>query len=67
MKWLTEVFAQEVHANAQEARSMRPAWLVAGIALAGAAFMVRFLIALLQEGAPSICYWVVPVRQEPET
>jgi hypothetical protein len=27
--------------------------------------MLRFLIALLREGAPSVCYWVAPVRQEP--
>jgi hypothetical protein len=45
---------------------MWPAWVVAGIALAGASFMVRFLVALLREGAPSVCYWVVPVRREPK-
>ena len=39
-------------------------WVVAGIALAAAAFMLRFLIALLREGAPSVCYWVVPLRPE---
>ena len=27
----------------------------------GTAFMVRFLIALLREGSPSVCYWVIPV------
>jgi hypothetical protein len=43
---------------------MWAAWIVAAIALAGAAFMLRFLIALLGEGAPSVCYWVVPVRTE---
>jgi hypothetical protein len=41
-------------------------WVVAAIALAAAAFMLRFLIALLREGAPSVCYWVVPVRREPK-
>lgn len=45
---------------------MWPAWVVAVIALAAAAFMVRFLVALLREGAPSICYWVAPVRGEAE-
>jgi hypothetical protein len=41
-------------------------WVVAGIALAAAAFMLRFLIALLREGAPSVSYWIVPVRGGPE-
>jgi hypothetical protein len=41
-------------------------WVVAAIALAAAAFMLTFLIALLRESAPSVCYWVVPVRREPE-
>ena len=45
---------------------MWPAWVVAAIALAAAAFMLRFLIALLREGAPSVCYWVVPVRRGQE-
>jgi hypothetical protein len=45
---------------------MWAAWVVAAIALAAAAFMLRFLIALLSEGAPSVCYWVVPVRREPQ-
>jgi hypothetical protein len=40
--------------------------VVAAIALAAAAFMLTFLIALLREGAPSLCYWVVPVRREPK-
>jgi hypothetical protein len=40
--------------------------VVAAIALAAAAFMLRFLIALLSESAPSVCYWVVPVGGEPE-
>jgi hypothetical protein len=39
-------------------------WLVAGVALAGVAFMLRFLAALLHENARSVCYRVVPVRQE---
>lgn len=38
--------------------------VVAAIALAAAAFMLRFLIGLLRESAPSVCYWVGPVRQE---
>ncbi len=45
---------------------MWTAWIVAAIALAATAFMLRFLIALLRESAPSVCYWVVPVRREPE-
>jgi hypothetical protein len=40
-------------------------WVVAAIALAAATFMVRFLIVLLREGAPLVCYWVVPVRGRP--
>ena len=45
---------------------MWPAWVIAAIALAGAAFMLRFLMALLREGAPSVGYWVVPVRRGPQ-
>jgi hypothetical protein len=45
---------------------MWAAWVIAAIALAAAAFMLRFLVALLRESAPSVCYWVVPVRREPE-
>jgi hypothetical protein len=44
---------------------MWPVWIVSAIVLAAVAFMLRFLIALLREGAPSVCYWVVPVRQKP--
>jgi hypothetical protein len=44
---------------------MWAAWIVAAIALTGAAFMLRVLVALLGEGAPSVCYWVVPARREP--
>jgi hypothetical protein len=42
---------------------MWEASVFAAIALAAAAFMLRFLIALLREGSPSVCYWVVPGRQ----
>jgi len=45
---------------------MWAAWVVAAIALAATAFMLRFLIALLRESAPSVYHWVVPVRREPE-
>lgn len=45
---------------------MWAAWVVAAIALAATAFMLRFLIALLRESAPSACYWLVAVRREPE-
>lgn len=41
------------------------AWIVAAIALTGAAFMLRVLVAFLGEHEPSVCYWVVPVRTEP--
>jgi len=41
-------------------------WVVAAIGLAAVAFMLRFLMALLRENEPSVCYWVVPVRQETE-
>ena len=45
---------------------MWAAGMVAAIALAGVAFMLRFLMALLRESAPSVCYWVIPVRREME-
>jgi hypothetical protein len=45
---------------------MGAAWLVAAIGFGGAVFMLRFLLALLREGAPSVCCWVVPVRRKPE-
>jgi|HubBroStandDraft_6_1064221.scaffolds.fasta_scaffold172939_2 hypothetical protein len=43
---------------------MWAACVVAAIALSAAVFMLRFLVALLREGAPSACYWVVPIRRE---
>ena len=43
---------------------MWAAWIVAAIALAGAAFMLRVLIAFLCERAPSVCYLAVPARTE---
>jgi hypothetical protein len=55
----------EARANAQEA-GMFATWGIAAVALAAAAFMLRFLLALLREGAPSVCYWVVPARREPK-
>ncbi|MGA8623031.1 MAG: hypothetical protein WB660_31465 [Candidatus Sulfotelmatobacter sp.] len=45
---------------------MWAAGVIAAIALGAAAFMVSFLMALLREVAPSVCYWVVPVRREPQ-
>ena len=45
---------------------MWAAWIVAAIALAATVFMLMFLIALLRESAPSVCYWVVPVCREVE-
>jgi hypothetical protein len=43
---------------------MWAALVVAAVALAALAFMLMFLIALLRDGAPSVCYWAVPVRRE---
>jgi hypothetical protein len=43
---------------------MWAAWVVVAIAWAAVAFMLRFLIALLREGEPSVCFWVVPVHRE---
>jgi hypothetical protein len=43
---------------------MWAAWIMAAIGFAAAAFMLRFLIALLRESAPSICCWIVPLRRE---
>lgn len=45
---------------------MWPAFALAVIAGVGTVFMVRFLIALLQEGTPSVCYWVVAARLDPQ-
>jgi len=43
------------------------ATLVVGtVVLAGVAFLLRFLLAMLREDAPSVCYWVVPVRRARE-
>ena len=36
------------------------------ITLTGTAFMLRVLLALLRKSASSNCYWVVPIRREPE-
>jgi hypothetical protein len=41
-------------------------WFIAAIALAATAFMLTFLIALLRERPPSVCYWLVPVLRETE-
>lgn len=38
--------------------------VIAAIALAGVVFMLRFLLALLREGTPSVSYWIVPVRHK---
>jgi hypothetical protein len=45
---------------------MGTASVVAAIGFGAAAFMLRFLMALLREGAPSVCYRVVPVRRKLE-
>lgn len=45
---------------------MGTASVVAAIGFAAVVFMLRFLIALLREAPPAVCYWVVPVRQNPE-
>jgi hypothetical protein len=44
---------------------MWAAWVVAAVALTGASFMLRFLIAMLREGALSVSYWVVSVPSGP--
>jgi hypothetical protein len=44
-------------------------WLAvtfAAIVLTGTVFLVWFLVGLLREGAPSTCYWIVPIRREQE-
>jgi len=43
---------------------MNVALVMAAITLSGAAFMLWFLIALLRESEPTICYWVVPIRKQ---
>jgi hypothetical protein len=43
---------------------MFAASVVAVVALAAVGFMLWFLTALLSEGAPSVCYWAVPVSRE---
>ena len=36
------------------------AFVLVAITSAGTVFMIWFLIALLREGSPSVCYWVIP-------
>jgi hypothetical protein len=45
---------------------METVWVIPAITLAGAGFMLWFLIALLRESPPSVCYWVaqVPGKRE---
>jgi len=45
---------------------MGTALVVAAIGFGAAVFMLGFLIALLGEGAPSVCYWALPVRGDSE-
>ena len=45
---------------------MDAAWTIAAIALSGAGFMLWFLIGLLRESPPAVCYWIVPVLQKPK-
>ena len=40
---------------------MRVSRVVAAIASAAAIFVLRFVIALLREGPPAVCYRVVPI------
>jgi len=49
-----------------ENKSMWATWVVAAVALAAVAFMLRFLTALLHESARTVCFWTVPVRRETE-
>jgi len=39
---------------------MWPVLILAIVASAGVLFLLRFLVALLREKPPSICYWVTP-------
>jgi hypothetical protein len=36
------------------------AFVLGAITCGGTVFMIRFLIALIREGAPSVNYWVIP-------
>jgi hypothetical protein len=63
MKRLTEMFASG--REELEQKQMGVAVTFAAIALTGAAFMGWFLVALLLDSTPSIC-WIVPIRCEPE-
>jgi hypothetical protein len=36
------------------------ALMLVAITSSGTLFMLRFLLALLRERAPSVCYWVIP-------
>lgn len=36
------------------------AFALVAIVCSGTVFMLRFLVALLRERAPSVCYWVIP-------
>jgi hypothetical protein len=38
----------------------------AAIAVTGAGFMLWFLLGLVGDKAPSVCYWVLPVRGRPK-
>jgi hypothetical protein len=53
-------------AVAQMNRSVGVATTFTGITVPGTVFMVSFLLGLLREGAPSVCYSVAPVRRRPE-
>jgi hypothetical protein len=48
------------------AEAMWVAVTFVAIALTGTVFLLWFLFALLRESAPSTCYWIVPIRREPE-
>jgi hypothetical protein len=38
----------------------------AAIAVMGTAFLVWFLLGLLRQRGPSVCYWIVPARRRPQ-
>jgi hypothetical protein len=46
---------------------MWAACVVTVIVLSAVAFMLSFLVTLLREGSPSICYWVVPDHWEAQS
>jgi hypothetical protein len=57
------MFARVIRAHAGGS-VMGAATVVAAIGFGSAVFMLGFLIALVREGAPAVCYWVVPSHRK---